>query len=95
MKVKLSKPLQLTSSKSVTELELQAPTLTMVTEIDDYPFTVTSSGEIKQKPSVLLKYLAKMTGVEPAILRQMAFTDFVVAGNAVINFLLLGEEQKD
>lgn len=90
MKVKLSKPLQISANKSISELDLKDITLQMVIEIGEYPFSVSTSGEIKPLPGVMARYLAMSSGIELAIIRQMAIIDFLQASQFVTSFFGTG-----
>ncbi len=90
MKFKLSKPLQLTAEKSVNEVEVKDLDLATVDKINELPFTFTAKGTTEIKPAVMKLYIAELTGIEPAIVRQMQIGDFLKIASHVSSFFTAG-----
>ena len=83
MKIQLSKPIK-RGDEEIAEIDLREPTAGDVMECG-YPLTI-GDGEATPNADVVGALIAKLAGIPPSTVRQMALLDFQKCMGVVLSF---------
>lgn len=83
MRIELTKPIQ-AHGADVTVLELREPSAGDIMECG-YPLAI-GDGEAKPQADIVGKLIARLGGIPPSSVKQMALADFQSAMGAILGF---------